>query len=841
MVQRHRFGRFELLPVERRLLADGQPVTLGARAFDVLLALVERRERLVTKAELLDVVWPGLVVEEANLPVQVSALRKLIGPDAVATIPGRGYRFALAVDSGYAVASRPNVPPAALPGTPQTALPIAPPSLIGRGADLIAIDTLLREHRLVSLIGPGGVGKSALAQALLHSRRHDFEHGVAWVDLAAVADPARVVGSVCAALGLNITAAEPLHALVGALQPLHCLVALDNAEQVAAEAARVVQAIHDHAPGVHFVVTSQVPLKAAAEQVYRVAPLAVPGADDSIERALEHGALALFVERAHSADARFVLAERQLAAAVDLCRRLDGLPLAIELAASRMPQLGLSGLAQTIEARFDALKGGTRGAAARQQTLRAAMQWSVALLSADERAVFGRLGVFANGFTLEMAQAVVAGERFDRWAVVDALGALVDHSLVVVDGLDAPRYRLLETPRAFALELMAAPGQSPETEALRARHADAFRRYFEAACTRVQRLESSLDDWRAALLPDIDNARSACEWAAVRHAETAISLATSVAAVLGSELPHERGVLLQAVRALVFDGAGAAVQAPWHLETAIERASVQPAIALAHAQQAAMLFRGQENRLGTYRALCAELYCAPAKPSDTQQQVIDELFALEDPRWSAAVRAQGANSAACWFSARGQFDIAIEWRRRNVALHRQAGSEWRELVAQSNLMDSLLAAGHVEEAITCGNELQARLAGTRRLAALPGSRLNLAAAYLTKGDTEAARALAREGLAQAIRLSWQPYWADHLALLAALEQRPRAAAQLLGYADAAYAAIATAREVNEARAIERARAICVAALGEETVAKLQRDGARLADGDLAALALATED
>ena len=841
MAHRHRFGRFEVLPVERQLLADGRPVQLGARAFDVLLALIERRERLVTKGELLDVVWPGLVVEEANLPVQVSALRKLIGPQAIATIPGRGYRFAMALQEGEAGVSErssdiaPDRPPA------PTAPPAAPTALIGRHTDIAALDALLTERRLITLVGPGGVGKSVLAQWLLHRHRDGYEHGVAWVDLSSVSDASRVVGSLCAALGLIVGTADPMNALLGALQPLRVLVALDNAEQVAAEVARVAQAIHDQAPGVSLVVTSQVPLKLAAEQIYRLGPLALPADSDDLAQALQCGALALFVERARAADARFVLGERQLGAAVEVCRRLDGLPLAIELAAARVPQLGVVPLARAIEARFEALGNRPRGASVRQQTLLAAMQWSDSLLSADERTVFGRLGVFAGGFSLDMAQAVVADDRFDRWAVLDTLGTLVDHSLVAIDGLDgdeAPRYRLLETPRAFAQQRLATAG---DLDRLAARHAAAYRSLFEQACDAALDSGVALDAWRLALLPDADNARTACLWAREHDPEAAVSLATSLAAVLGSELPHERGVLLRTVAPLVSDALSARVRALWHLETALERAATQPALALTHSQHAVRLLRQIGDRLGLYRALSVQLYCEPAQPGDSQQAVMDEVLALEDPHWSSAVRAQGANGAACWHSARGQFDLAIEWRRRTLALYQQAGSTWRSLVAHSNLMDSLLAASRVDEAIDCGTALQAQLQGTRQLAALPAARLNLAAAHLSKGDTPAARALAREGLPQAQRLGWLPYWADYLALLAALEQRPRAAARLLGYADAAYAAIATAREVNEARAVERAATLCHASLSPAAFEQGRRDGARLADADLAGLAFAVDD
>jgi predicted ATPase/DNA-binding winged helix-turn-helix (wHTH) protein len=827
LVQRLRFGRFELLPVERQLLADGNSVVLGARALDVLLALVERRDRLVTKAELLDVVWPGLVVEEANLPVQVSALRKVIGPQAIATIPGRGYRFAMTLDDAAPTALR-----------NRDAVVVQPPPLIGRSADLAAIEALLHAQRLVSLVGPGGVGKSLLAQWLLHRHRPAFEHGATWVDLSSVTDPGRVVGAMCAALGLNVNAGNPLNAMLGALQPLRLLVALDNAEQVVAEVARVVQAIHEQASGVRLVVTSQAPLKVPAERVYRLEPLAVPTADDDMGQALQRGALALFAERAQAADPRFALTEQNLSSAVEICRRLDGLPLAIELAAARVPLFGLTRLAGVLEERFAALGHGRRDAPERQQTLRAAMRWSHSLLDGDEQTVFRRLGVFAGSFALDAAQQVLSDERFDRWAVADALSTLIERSLVSADADDPPRYRLLETPRAFALECLAA---AQEEQALRARHAQVYRGLMEQAYAEGLGPTPSMDEWRARWLPDADNAHAAGQWALQHEAETAVSLAASLAALLGSEAPTERGVLLAATRALAASVPSRQIKARWHIEAARDVAAVQTAQSLVWAEQALQDFRAVDDRIGAYRALSLLQYCDTAAPSGSRGQDLQELMALEDPHWSPALRAEGANAAACWHSTRGQFDKAIEWRRRALDLQRQAGSSWRTLVEHTNLIDSLVAVGRLDEAIACGAELEAQVRGTRRLAALPAARLNLAAAHLARDDTAAARALAQDGWPQALRLGWQPYWADYLALLAALEHRHRAAAGLLGFADAAYAAIGTAREVNEARAAERAAAASVEQLGRAAFEQRRHDGKRLADTDIAALAFATED
>ena len=844
MAPRHCFDRFELLPVERALLDSGRPVAIGSRAFDMLLALIERRDRLVTKAELLDLVWPGLVVEEANLPVQVSALRRLLGPQAIATIPGRGYRFAMPlVDE--AVAPRPSAAASAAPA-PATNLPASLTPLIGRDDDMSALDALLRAQRLVTLIGPGGVGKSLLAQWLLYQRSGAHAQGVAWVDLSATADASHVVSAVGAALGLNLGSADPLDALLGALQPLAILIALDNAEQLGAEVARLADAVLAHAPGVRLLVTSQVPLKLAAEQVYRLAPLAVPSEvemesvaeGDAATRALQHGAVALFAARARAADSRFALTARNLGAAVEICRRLDGLPLAIELAAARVPLFGVPRLASALEQRFAALNRGRRGAPERQQTLRATMQWSHALLDEAEQVVFRRLGVFAGSFSLEAAQQVLADAGFDAWAVADALGSLIEHSLLGVDGHDTPRYRLLETPRAFALECLAAAG---EEAALRARHAATYRALFDRAYAEGLQPTGSMDDWRAQWLPEIDNARAAGEWALQHDSETAVSLAATLAAVLGSEAPRDRGLLLTATRPLLNAAMPLPLQAQWHLEAALAVAAAQTSLGLVYAQRAMQQFAELGDRLGQYRALGIQLYCEPAQASDSQAGHIDELMALEDPQWPAVVRAQGANAAACWYSARGEFKRAIEFRQRTLDLHQQAGATWRGLVAHANLMDTLLAAARIDEAIACGTALEARLRGTRQLAALPAARLNLAAAHLSLGNTNAARTLAQDGWPQALRLGWQPYWADYLALLAALEQRPRAAARLLGYANAAYAVIATAREVNEARAADRSAALCRAQLAPATYEQLERDGARWADADIAMLAFATDD
>jgi DNA-binding winged helix-turn-helix (wHTH) protein len=365
-----RFGRFELQPHERHLLKDGVAVALGGRAFDVLLALAERPGRLVGKRALMELVWPGLVVQDNNLAAQVSALRKAIGDDLVATIPGRGYRFTGQIESA---APEPPAPRATATTAFRTNLPSELPALLGRDDDLSALGGLVDRYRLVSIVGAGGIGKSLLAQHLLLRRRGAYPQGVCWVELGAVADAAALPGAVAAALGLEGGHGDALSALLKALTPLSLLLALDNAEHLLAGVATLARALHDAAPALRIVVTSQAPLKARAERVLRLAPLTTPAANLPLAQARAFGALVLFADRAHAVDRSFALTDANLPAVSALCRALDGLPLAIELAAARVPTLGVPKLLASLCERLQLLTANRdRAAPQRQQTLRAA-------------------------------------------------------------------------------------------------------------------------------------------------------------------------------------------------------------------------------------------------------------------------------------------------------------------------------------------------------------------------------------------------------------------------------------------------------------------------------------
>ena len=374
----HRFGRFELQPAERRLLDDGQPVALGARAFDVLLMLVERPGQLVTKNDLLTQVWAGLVVEENNLQVQISSLRKVLGQGAVATIPGRGYRFGLqversdmlAADVGTAASGSSASPATPVPTRARTNLPAYLPSLYGRAQDLATIKALLRQHAVVTVVGAGGIGKTRVAQAVAADIAvefaADFPDGVWWVELAGLSDGALVPSTVARALGVQVPGDRPrVDAIASLLAAQRLLLVLDNCEHLADTVAGFVDAVRSAAPHVRILATSQETLKTVEEHIYRLGGLAVP-IDDGAVDPLQAGAIELFVARAQGADPNFALTAVHAPAVIEICRRLDGIPLAIELAAARLPLLGVEGLRTRLGERFNILTAGARVVSSRR-------------------------------------------------------------------------------------------------------------------------------------------------------------------------------------------------------------------------------------------------------------------------------------------------------------------------------------------------------------------------------------------------------------------------------------------------------------------------------------------
>ena len=608
------FDTFVLQPVERRLIVGGAPVAIGARAFDVLVALAERAGQLVSKQELLDLAWPGLVVEENNLQVQITALRKLLGPQAIATIPGRGYRLAMA-RKGAAASETDGASPgervaAAVPTTEVE-------ELFGRQDDIDALGKSIRERGLVTVVGPAGIGKTRLAAVAAREHVGAFADGMRLVELAPLVEATLVAPTIARALGVAIgDAPSSLEHALQALAAQRLLLVLDNCEHVLEAVDAFVTLLRRSAPGIHVLATSQELLRHPDEHVYRLGPLSVPGdgADAAgLDAAAAAGAVQLFVARARSLVNGFALTAQNVAGVVEICRRLDGIPLAIELGAGRVPLLGVDGVRQRLDERFRLLTGGARVALRRHQTLRAALEWSHGLLTAPEQTVFAALGVFSGSFALDSAQALVAGPEMDAWAVLEHLGALVDKSLVAVEGsvaADLPRYRLLETTRAFALERLAASGATALT--LR-RHAEVTLEFFEQAHRDVRSGVPSAD-LVPRLMPELDNLRGALRWAAGADGDDRIAVALFGAAVagqghfffftLGAEMWRWRQVLRPRVDATM----ASAIAARFWLACAHWGGVMSPKDADEDARRAIALYTALDDRFGTFRSWQALAY-----------------------------------------------------------------------------------------------------------------------------------------------------------------------------------------------------------------------------------------
>ncbi|MDB5424274.1 MAG: transcriptional regulator [Phenylobacterium sp.] len=450
------FGRFRLQTRNRELLADGAPVPLGSRAVEVLLVLIEAGGELVTKDELLSRVWPTTTVEENCLQFQISTLRKALGPDRdfIRTVSGRGYRFVAEI----AVAAC--EPRTFGRGALSTNVPASTSDLIGRAVQLAEVQALVAANRLVTLVGAGGIGKTRLAIELARRLGAGFDGGVWIAELGPLSDPQLVLPTIASALQLG-EAATSLEGLAAALGPQRRLLVLDNCEHMIGAAATVAEALLQANASLQVIATSRQPLKADGEWTYRVPPLDVPpeGVDD-LDAALQHSAVKLFVARTRAAEPSTRFDSRTAAAAARICRRLDGIPLAIELAAVTAATLGVEGLASRVDDRLSLLTDGRRTAPARHQTLRATLDWSYELLSEVERAVMRRLAVFVGDFTMDEASAVAAKGDVAASDILPSVASLVTQSLVVRnEGRPVPRFRLLETMRAYAMDKLTESGE----------------------------------------------------------------------------------------------------------------------------------------------------------------------------------------------------------------------------------------------------------------------------------------------------------------------------------------------------------------------------------------------
>jgi predicted ATPase/DNA-binding winged helix-turn-helix (wHTH) protein len=518
------FGPFQLHIAERRIERNGSAVRLGARALDILIALVERAGSVVGKNDLMARAWPGITIDEGSLRVQVAALRKALGDGEggaryLTAVSGRGYCF-------VAQLSRPDDPKPA-PVGPSLGAHNLPPRLARMvGYDQTIRDILLRlkSGRFLSIVGPGGVGKTMVAVSAGHALLTEFAGQVQFLDLGAIHDGRLVPGVVASALGLLVRPDNPSDSLAAFLRDKRALLILDCCEHVIESVAELAERLHREAPQLRILATSRESLRVEGEHIYRLLPLASPPDEPGLSaaHALTFPAVQLFVERAAACHGQFELNDVNAYAVGDICRRLDGIALAIELAASRVGAYGIKHTVELLNNQFELLSEGRRTALPRHRTLRATIDWSYNLLTAPERDVLCRLSVFFGNFTLEAARSLAAAEDADEATVVAVLADLVAKSmLTLVTSSPSARYRLLDTTRAYALQKLVDSG---EFAAASRRHA----RYF---LDLLENLHDKSNDDLAEISDQLGNIRAALTWSFSEQGDSAIGVGLAAAAM----------------------------------------------------------------------------------------------------------------------------------------------------------------------------------------------------------------------------------------------------------------------------------------------------------------------
>ena len=508
---RLRFGPFELNVAERSLKKVNQVIPLGGRAYDILIALLEKAGEVVAKSELIAKAWPDVTVEEGSLRVHLSALRKALGDGQfgnkyIASIQGHGYSFIAPVTRLPADSDRRNA------SSGLSNLPPALGRMIGRDDVVLEIQSLLQtEQRLITILGAGGIGKTTVALSVGHGALADFSGAAFFVDLSTVNDKEHLIGAIASAVGLDSQLVDPKEALLNFLRPRRVLIILDSCEHLIEKTAEIADHIFQNTPDIYILATSREALHVPGERVLRLCPLDCPPEQPGLtaSEVLAYPAARLFAERVCARRSDFSLGDDEAPMVAEICRKLDGIALAIELAAGRAAIFGVRNTVARLGSRLDLLKFGRRTANPRHQTLIAALDWSHDHLSEIERVLLRRVAIFVGHFTLEAALAVAEEVGIDESEISGALGNLVNKSLIEVwTNSRGPCYRLLDTTRAYALEKLATSG---EQDSVAERHASFSIQMLESNAVNLFDLEFT-EAATNAVRDDLGNIRAALEW-----------------------------------------------------------------------------------------------------------------------------------------------------------------------------------------------------------------------------------------------------------------------------------------------------------------------------------------
>jgi predicted ATPase/class 3 adenylate cyclase len=721
-------------------------------------------------------------------------------------------------------------------------------SFVGRESEIAEITALVHGHELVTLVGSGGVGKTRTSLQVAANLLDGSGDGVWFIELAPLSRGEYIPTTVAQALGLTLPAhGDPLAGLVRALKYKRALLVFDGCEHLVEPAARVVSALLRGCPNVKILASSRQGLGITGEETYRLPSLGVPSENEAVglsaSVALQAEAVALFVERARSVDKHFALTDENAPIVTDICRRLDGIPLALELAAARVKILSPRQLRERLDERFRVLTGGNRDALPRQQTLRALIDWSHDLLDERECTLFRLLGIFVNGFTLEGAAAIGSGDEpgeLDEHDVFDALASLVDKSLVLAEpDRDSLRYRLLESTRVYALEKLDA---AKERAALASRHLRYLRNRFAELSARAQQT-GPLAERREALETELEDVRAALDGA------------------LACTDITEGGELLAAIGDLFRDAGLEAEGIAWcerylaALPRDKSRLLARLSIALSYllgasgrmvraleASTAAVTF-GRESGNPATLASALTTYAFDATFAgrlDEAEAALAEAEVTLEASASVQMRLYLLDSRAFLSQRRGDFETAARNLEKLREEHRSLGYAHGEVTVANNLAELEHARGRTQRAIAIVHETlpMARSATSNLVAGLLG---NLAGFLAAVDDLGGAAAAAREAIG--LNASREPDHAhvaialEHLALVFALRGDLARAATLEGYAGTAFARHGFQRELAERTTHDRLTALLQQGLAPDELARLTAEGATLAPEAAIALAL----
>jgi non-specific serine/threonine protein kinase len=731
-------------------------------------------------------------------------------------------------------------------------LPLAPTSFVGREVELDEIAALVRERRMVTVTGAGGVGKTQTALRVATALADADDIPVCFVGLAPIINPLLVTAAIASMLSVQEVPDRPLlGALLAYLKNKSLLLILDNCEHVINEAAMVAGALVAGCARLRILATSREPLRAAGEHTYRLPSLSLPSPGASrrlgAAEAVAYGAMVLFADRARAVEYHFALSDENAPIVGELCRRLDGIPLAIELAAARVNLLPVKSLAEKLDDRFRILTGGVRTALPRQQTMRAAIDWSYDLLAAREQQVFERLSVFAGGCTLGPATAVCGGEEAAEADVFEVLSSLVDKSLLVpdFDGSE-PRYRLLESSREYAREKLAERG---EQEMVAQRHA---RAYLEVA-EQVDAASDTQADLHL-FFPELDNWRAALEWALAARGDVALGQRLVGVGQMVRRAPVEGRRWINLALDLVDERTPVIALARINYANAsIAGVLYEAEIELTSSEKALALYRSLGDGFGIARsqALLGDAYRRLGRSEEAEQMLLEALTHLRKLGAGRQLAyALSAMSLVC--SANGDFTAARSYVAEAIAIYKALGAHRTLAYSIADaLIEVELDAGNPELAFQSALDVLPILRTLNDATIVAGTLNTMSACRISLADYDRAEAYARESLVISNELHLSTYVARSLQRLATVAtlraqsaHEPRAepyarATRLFGFVDACLAALGSRRDtLHDRREYERAMAVLRNAMSSDQLAKLMNEGAAMSEEQVIDEALA---